>query len=245
MNLIIKKRSLILKQVFWFTLLSPLYLIALEALSSGYSPIDGQLLYHFFQTKFLVIPLFLCCAWGIWKARIWASKMFIFYVLVMSIIQIKVYLSYQDKTVLFLLFFYFLAALGMVALWGLEFSRAVYHPGFQYCDLGKKSVYPISASFTLLSEASCASYSGYLSNWDSANCFFVSEEELPAFSSHEFLRLKIILEGFEFIVKGQFVSQYGNALGITLLNEPSHPFESATWNDFYGIMSERGIVHTI
>ena len=245
MNLMIKKRSLILKQVFCFVILSPLYLIALQALSSGYSPIDGQLLYNFLLTKFLTIPLFCLCAWGVWQARSWSSRMLVFFVLVMAAVQINVYLSYQDKTVLFLLFFYLLSSLSMVALWGVEFSRVVYHPGFHHLDLGKKSAYPIPVTFSLCPQNPEKKIQGYLSNWDSTNCYIVSEEKLEFESRDTIVELEVTLEGYFFIGRGMLVTQYGQALGVSFLEDIASFSDSASWSDFYGIMSERAIIHTI
>lgn len=243
MNLIIKKRSLILKQVFCFIVLSPLYLIALQALSSGYSPIDGQLLYSFLITKFYTVPLFCICGWGIWQARVWSSQMLLFFVLLMAVVQIKVYLNYQDKTVLFLLFFYLLSSLGMVALWAIEFSRVVYHPGFHHKDLGKKSTYPLSATLKFLSEDNSKTYQGYLSNWDSTNCYVVAEENLPNQFKNSLVELSVNLEGYSFVGRGWLVTQYGQAVGLSFINDSTTV--SPSWKDFYSIMSDRAIVHTI
>lgn len=245
MNLKIKQRSLILKQVLVFVLLSPLYLIALQALSSGYSPFSPILLFNFLKTKFLILPLFMLGAWGVWHARSWSGQFLVFFVIVMSLVQGAIYLSYQDKVVLFLVFFYLLIALGTVMIWLIELSKVVYHPGFHHLDLGKKSAYPISVEFSLLPHAPDKKYKGYLSNWDIANCFIVPEESLVLPEQNVIVEFKVLYEDYLFEGRGELISTYGDALGISLLKDIASPYDIPRWVDFYDIMSERAIIHSL
>ncbi len=247
MKLKIQKRSLILQQVVAFVLLSPLYLMALQALSTGYSPFSSELLLDYLKTNFLVVPLAIFCAWGVWHGRAWSGKFFVFFVILMGGILSKVYMGYQDKTVLFLLFFYLLLSLGAAVIWIVELSRVIYHPGFHYRDLGLKSAYPIRVEFCFPTRSIDTFYHGYLSNWDSANCFIVPEEELTweGLTQDCVVEMRVVYESYNFEGRGMVISSYGKAFGVAFLKDIASSSEAARWSDFYDIMSERGIIHSV
>ena len=239
MKLKIQKRSLILQQVFAFVLLSPLYLMALQALSTGYSPFAPELLLDFLKTKFLVVPFAFFCAWGVWHGRAWSGKLLVVFVILMGLILAKVYMGYQDKTVLFLLFFYLLLSLGGAVIWIVELSRVVYHPGFHYRDLGLKSAYPIHVEFCLPTQSMEKFYQGYLSNWDSANCFIVPEEEIQweGLKQDCVIELRVVYEQYGFEGRGMVISSYGKAFGVAFLKDIASSNSVARWSDFYDIIS--------
>ena len=245
MKLKIQKRSFILQQVFAFVVLSPFYLMALQALSTGYSPFAPELLLDFLKTKFYIVPLAIFCAWGVWHGRDWSGKIIIVFVALMAGVLAKVYMGYQDKTVLFLLFFYLLLSLGNVVVWIIELSRVIYHPGFHHTDLGLKSAYPIRVEFKLSDQKDETFHYGYLSNWDTGNCFIVPEDSFsddmikPGCS----IDLRVIYEQYSFEGRGVLISSYGKAFGVAL-KDIAPSYSAARWSDFYDIMNERGIIHS-
>ncbi len=247
MKLKIQKRSPILQQVVAFVIFSPFYLRALQALSTGYSPFSPELLVDYLKTKFFVLPLAIFCAWGIWHGKAWSGKFFVFFAILMGVILSKVYMGYQDKTVLFLLFLYLLLSLGAAVIWIVELSRVIYHPGFDYRDLGLKSAYPICVEFCFPARSIGTFYHGYLSNWDSANCFIVPEEELTWEGPNQdgVIQMRVVYENYYFEGQGMVISNYGKAFGVAFLKDIASSSEAARWSDFYDIMNERGIIHSV
>jgi len=238
MRINVKKRGPVARNLIFFVSLSFIYLFVLESISAGRSALSLASLQLYCLKNIYLVGFTLLVSYFIYSVKKISEWMLLAYFVLISFYSFSFFFENFDKFVLIFSFIYLLFAGNFFIFWKLELQDAVYSPGYNTHQIGLINKQKLNVRL----KSSDLEYSGFLTNIGDNSCFVYIHGSLIPHGKKILLFTEF--NGREFCSEGEVVTTYDHGVGLKLKENFRLKYKR-TWNEYYGIIKDRGIYPTI
>lgn len=237
MRIKIYKRSVVVRNVIFFLMLSLVFFYIELSFQQGLSAFSLVQLKKFFLNESLLCLSAIVSGFFIFKVKKNSSFIFLFFTFFIFIRGIGLYVENLDKTLLLLNFLYLVFSYYLLIFWLIELKDATFCPFFDNSLIDPSSIFKVKVKCSFNNGPDL---SARLTNWDQEGCFILfDQKKIPHIKN---VLLSFSFAGTEFNNSGRIVSRYKNGIGIKLYtNDRRRRSRSKMgWIDFFNIAEDRG-----
>ncbi|MCB9060604.1 MAG: hypothetical protein H6622_03675 [Halobacteriovoraceae bacterium] len=234
MRLELFHKSILMKNLIIYLLISPFFLHIISSIDSGYSAFDENHFKEFFFSYYWIFILSILTSRMVFLARSYSRIFIFFHSLAILGLSVSFFWGNFNKFILILIFLFTLFSFLFFLLWKLELNEPYLRPNFDIYQIGDKSLIKINCILKMKE----VSYVGHLTNWDQLGCFMYIFN--PITELYQTAILEVEFEGQIFSQNCTIVSKYENAVGLRFILQKTNSFFGHEWPDFYAIIAHRG-----
>lgn len=237
MSVRLYKRSIVLKNIILFIILSFLYLHTLSSINQGSSALNYTHFIDYYSNHLLLVYTGVLTIFSIFMAKPISKIIFSIFSFLYIFQGVSLFLVNFNKFLLLFNFLYLVLAYYFYLFLKLELEEAIYRPSYNKYDVANIDLHNIHVQ---LSGKFGDSVKGHITSWDTLGCFIKLHDDSVLAKGP--VGVEISFEDNSFFQRGFIVTSYANGVGVKFrVDRRSRQKTAHDWLDFYAIIDDMGL----